>query len=107
MGVGEVKIVKGRNSAVFSVNKLNDIIKVILPIFKEFPLQTTKYLDFTSFSKAVQIKFNSQSFGTKKRISKTDLIKIKKLRETLNSGRLAIDKNQLFTLTNKLSINMW
>ena len=43
-------------------------MRVILPIFQEFPLQTTKNLDFTCFSEAVRIKLNSEGFVTKKRV---------------------------------------
>ena len=83
-------------------------MRVILPIFQEFPLQTTKYLDFTCFSEAILIKLNSESFGTKKiiRISETDLIKIKNLRANMNSGRLTIDKEQLDNLTKRVYINV-
>lgn len=82
-------------------------MRVILPIFQEFPLQTSQNLDFTCSSwpggprqEAVRIKLNSEGFVTKKRvrISETDLIKIKNLRANLNSGRLAIDKEQLDNL---------
>lgn len=40
---------------------LDDIVRVLLPIFgnKEFPLQTTKNLDFLSWKKAIHIKRNS------------------------------------------------
>lgn len=83
-------------------------MRVILPIFQEFPLQTTKNLDFTCFSEAVRIKLNSEGFVTNKRvkISETDLIKMKKLRANMNSGRLAIDKEQLDNLTKRVSINV-
>ena len=106
LGVGKVKLVKTRNSAEFSVSVFEDIVRVILPIFQEFPLQTTKYLDFTSFSEAVQIKLRSQSSGSRKIISKTDLIKIKNLKTNMNSGRLIINKEQLKDLENKVSINL-
>lgn len=83
-------------------------MRVILPIFQEFPLQTTKNLDFTCFSEAVRIKLNSEGFVTNKRvkISETDLIKMKKLRANMNSGRLALDKEQLDNLTKRVSINV-
>jgi hypothetical protein len=102
-------------------------VGVILPIFQEFPLQTTKNLDFTCFSEAVRIKLNSEGFyffsffsasqkkieaekKTKKKnrviISETDLIKIKNLRANMNSGRLTIDKEQLDNLTKRVSINV-
>jgi hypothetical protein len=65
-------------------------------------------LDFTCFSEAVRIKLNSEGFVTNKRvkISETDLIKMKKLRANMNSGRLAIDKEQLDNLTKRVSINV-
>lgn len=56
LGVGIVRLIKGRNSATFSVNKIEDFVRVIIPVFREFPLQTTKNLDFISFSEAVLIK---------------------------------------------------
>jgi hypothetical protein len=105
LGVGVVKIDKNRNSAVFYVNKFNDIVRVILPIFQEFPLQTTKHLDFISFSEAVRIKLSVK--GTKKIISKPYLIKIQNLKANMNSGRLTIDKEQLEFLTKRVSINVW
>lgn len=75
LGVGRVVKDKKRNSAVFYVVNFNDINRVIIPLFKEFPLQTTKYLDFTFFSKAALIKSKSPEGVSK--LSKTDLIGIK------------------------------
>lgn len=109
LGVGTVNLVKNRDSALFSVYKLDDIVRVILPIFQEFPLQTTKYLDFISFKEAVLIKLNTESGGVlhhRKTISNIDLTKIKTLKARMNSGRLKIDVVQMALLTNKVSINM-
>jgi hypothetical protein len=100
LDIGEVIKIKNRDSALFYVTKFDDITKVIIPIFQEFPLQTTKHLDFICLSKAALIKLNSE------KISKTDLIKTKKLKETMNNSRLIIDKKQEDNLNNKISINM-
>jgi len=107
LGVGEVKRDKYHrgNSALFSVNRIGDILGVILPVFQKFPLQTTKYLDYTCFYEAIQIKLNSVNLGSRKKISPTDLIRIKRLKTSMNSGRLTIDKEQLVKLKNKVSIN--
>lgn len=105
LGVGRVVKDRKRNSAVFYVVNFDDIIRVIIPLFQEFPLQTSKYLDFTCFSKAALIKSESPE-GIRK-ISKTDLFEIKKLKETMNSKRLIIDKEQEEFLSNKVSINVW
>ena len=56
LGIGKVIKTKNRNSARLYVDKFDDIVKVLIPIFKEFPLQTTKYLDFISFLKIALIK---------------------------------------------------
>ena len=105
LGVGIVTSKKTRNSAVFTVSKMNDIISVILPIFNEFPLQTSKHLDFICFSKAILIKMNST--GTLKRISETNLNQIKYFKTNMNKHRLVIDKQELDYLTKKVSINAW
>lgn len=64
LGIGWVIKSKNRNSAKFYVNKFYDIVKVLIPIFQEFTLQTTKYLDFICFLKVALIKLNvSPSFS--------------------------------------------
>ena len=59
LGIGSVNLGKTRPTAYFIVKKFEDITSVIIPIFKEFPLQTTKYLNFISFLDATLIKLNS------------------------------------------------
>lgn len=49
LGIGKVIKIKNHNSARFYVSKFDEIIKVLIPIFQEFPLQTTKHLDFIIF----------------------------------------------------------
>jgi hypothetical protein len=93
-----------RNSAIFYVVNLHDIIRVIIPIFQEFPLQTSKHLDFTFFSKVALIKSKYLEGTTK--ISQTELIAIKNLKETMNSKRLTINKKQEDNLRDKVSINI-
>lgn len=105
LGVGRVVSYSKRSSAIFYVVNLHDIIRVIIPIFQEFPLQTSKYLDFTCFSKVASIKSKYLEGATK--ISKTELIAIKKLKETMNSKRLTMNKKQEDNLRDKVSINIW
>lgn len=105
LGVGRLVKDKIGHSAVFYVVNLDDMIRVIIPLFQEFPLQTSKYLDFTFFSKAALIKSKSPEGVSK--ISKTDIMDIKKLKERMNSKRLTIDKKQEDFLSNKVSMNTW
>lgn len=107
LGVGWVNKHKIRSSASYYVTNLEDIVRVIIPLFQEFPLQTTKHLDYISFCKAVQLKLNSENYGAKTRLSRADLIKIKKLKTNMNHGRLTIGDKELVNLHNKVSINKW
>ncbi len=110
LGIGNVYLGQTRPIAIFSVSKFGDITSVIIPIFKEFPLQTTKYLDFISFLDAALIKLNSNKerlAGGAKNLSKRELVQLKKLKESMNSGRLEIDSKQEKKLEKKVSINKW
>lgn len=112
LGVGEVEISKTRSSAIFHVSNFEDITSVLIPILKEFPLQTTKYLDFISFANAALIKLNSKSISPKGYISynnfsAANLDKLKKLKEGMNSKRLVIKPEQENFLKDKVSINKW
>lgn len=101
LGIGTIYRSKIRNYAGFHVYRLDDIVRVLLPIFEEFPLQTTKNLDFLSWKKAIHIKRNS------KRLSTTELNIISDLRRNMNSGRLTIDEKQLANLTKMVNINVY
>jgi hypothetical protein len=61
LGIGT--ICKYNNSVIFSVQKYDDIRNVILPIFKTFPLHTTKAYDFNKFAQAVNLKPASGSYS--------------------------------------------
>lgn len=65
LGVGRVLVNKNKDSALFFISKFEDITSVLIPLFKKFPLQTTKYLDFLSFAKAASIILNSKKLKKK------------------------------------------
>ena len=54
--IGRVSIEKSRNRCSFIVENFADIKNVICPLFRPFPLHTSKKLDFEDFCKAVLIK---------------------------------------------------
>ena len=89
LGIGKV-IIYG-NSARFYVSNPEDLLKVIIPIFKEFPLQTTKYLDFVCFEQAINIRSKT---GFKGSLSQQDKNTIIKLKESMNSNRFEINAEQ-------------
>jgi hypothetical protein len=101
LGIGKV-IIYG-NSARFYVSNPEDLLKVIIPIFKEFPLQTTKYLDFVCFEQAINIRSKT---GFKGSLSQQDKNTIIKLKESMNTKRL-INKKEENLLKNKVYITKW
>ncbi len=114
LGVGEIEIRKTRSSAKFYISNFEDITSVLIPVLKEFPLQTTKYLDFISFEEAALIKLNSNAISPTSQgrisynnFSAVNLVKLKKLKEGMNSKRLVIKPEQEKFLIDKVSINKW
>lgn len=111
LGIGAVRINKTGQSAIFVVNSFEEINSVVIPIFNEFPLQTTKYLDFTSFKHAAIIKSAAKGINRGRTIynnfSKADLVLLKKLREGMNSGRSVLKPKEEELLREKVSINKW
>ena len=71
-----------QNSAVLQVSQ---IVNLILPIFINIPLLTTKSIDFNCFAKAVEIK--NKSIKNNKLLSNSDFINILKLKQSINSLR--------------------
>jgi hypothetical protein len=59
-GVGSVYSSPNRSLCVYRVNKIDDIINVIIPHFVDYPLLTKKYSDFVLWSKVVNIISNKE-----------------------------------------------
>jgi len=102
LGVGNIHFHNSRNSVLFYVAKFEDIVRVILPIFEQFPLQTTKCLDFQDFKEAVNIKLNNYKKGNS--LTTGDLKKINNLKASMNSLRSISDK-ELDILRKKINID--
>lgn len=123
LGIGNVHLGKTRPAASFKVSKLEDIASVIIPIFNEFPLQTTKYLDFISFKDAALILLTKKkgrregavapslpsppSLRLERVALSKEILVLKKIKESMNSGRLVIDSKQENILKQKVLINKW
>jgi hypothetical protein len=80
LNIGKIMIEKDRNRCSFVVQDFLEIRDVICPIFIQFPLLTSKNLDFQDFYKAVLIK-------NKKNLSQADKDKIISLKNGMNSQR--------------------
>lgn len=82
LNVGRVTVEISRDRCSFVVEKYADIRNVICPIFKSYPLHTSKRLDFEDFNRAVLIKDSIN-----KNISDADMEKIISLKYGMNSNR--------------------
>lgn len=94
LGFGRVTV-EGKASCSFVVDKFEDI-KLLLVLFKAFPLLTIKRLDYESFSKAVHVKIDS------KKLSESENKKIIAIKKGMNRKRV-ISSN--LNMTNITSIN--
>lgn len=59
LNVGTVQLLPDYNKVRFQVNKHEDIKEKIIPLFDQFPLLTTKALDYQNFKKAFILKDSS------------------------------------------------
>ena len=74
-----------RNTLVFSISKLSDIETILIPLFDEFPLNTTKHLDYLNFKKAFFMFKNRKS----SKLNLQDLYSIIiKLKDSMNDKRI-------------------
>lgn len=81
--IGNIIIEENRNSCAFVVQNFSDLKNVLCPIFINFPLLTSKKLDFQDFYNAILIKAKSNNGN----LSSSDKIKILSLKDGMNLGR--------------------
>jgi hypothetical protein len=61
---GNIEKSKGRFEVRFVVYKFNDILVKLLPLFKNYPLQSVKYEDFLDFSKIASLIKNKSHLNS-------------------------------------------
>jgi hypothetical protein len=82
LNIGRVTVETGRDRCSFIVEKYADIRNVICPLFKSYPLHTSKRLDFEDFNMAVLIKDYIN-----KNLSDAEMDRIISLKNGMNSNR--------------------
>lgn len=75
LGCGSVKY-STKELAIFSINNMKDISNKIIPLFKKYKIEGTKYLDFQDFCKAAEL-ISKKSHLTKIGLEQIILIKTK------------------------------
>ena len=64
-GIGFITKDLKNNNVSYTVTKLDDLVNVIIPHFKSFPLLTQKHLDFILWSKIVNLMYNQEHLNEK------------------------------------------
>lgn len=80
LNIGRVYEENAKNRCSFIVEKYSDIKNVICPLFKSYPLHTSKKLDFVNFYEAVHIK-------DKKNLSNAHMQRITFIKNSMNTKR--------------------
>ena len=77
----------------FEVRSIEDLVKIIIPHFKKFPLQTSKKDDFEVFDKICSLIYSNHH------LSKEGMIEIIKLSEKINvAGNKKFNRNDLLKM---------
>lgn len=82
LNIGRVTVETGGDRCSFIVEKYAEIRNVICPLFKGYPLHTSKRLDFQDFNKVVLIKY-----FINKNLSDAEMDTIISLKNGMNSNR--------------------
>lgn len=83
LNIGRIIVEENKSSCAFVVQSFSELKDVICPIFQNFPLHTSKKLDFQDFYAAILIKAKSKNGN----LSDSDKGKILSLKDGMNSGR--------------------
>ena len=85
LGVGTVR--SNKNSCVYSIGNINDLLTVLFPLLDQCPLYTTKWLDYQDFKLVV----NFLSAASTTRLSENQLVWAKTIMQGMNSNRTHYD----------------
>ena len=84
LNIGRIVIEENKNSCAFIVQSFSELKDVLCPIFIQFPLHTTKKLDFEDFYSAILIKAKSNNGN----LSNSNKEKILSIKDGMNLGRM-------------------
>ena len=94
---GGVRFSKRDQNYKFEVRGIDDLVQIIIPHFKQCPLQTSKRGDFKKFSQICKLIHSNQH------LNKKGLTKIIELATSMNeAGQRRISKKDLLRILNKM-----
>jgi len=79
-GIGTISRNKNRTLVTYSVRRLDEIIKIIIPHFEKYPLITQKQSDFIIWKMIVEL------MNKGKHLNENGIIQIINLKASLNNG---------------------
>lgn len=91
--IGVIIDSKNYHESYYSVDKLQDIIEIINPIFTKYHFTTSKYLDFFDFKVASEIK--RRSYLAKTKSNDKELQEILKIKFNMNTLRVCFNPDNL------------
>jgi hypothetical protein len=77
-----------RDTLVFTISQLSNIETILIPLFEQFPLNTTKHLDYLAFKKAFFMFKSRKSSELNKQVLYTEIFEIK---NSMNDKRINCD----------------
>lgn len=78
LGIGRITKDKARHMTSYVVTKREDLIDVILPIFDEYPLLSSKHFNYIKFKKALNL-YTNKPISTDREALLLEILKIKEL----------------------------
>lgn len=79
-GAGNISIPSNREAAVLKITKLDDIVNILIPHFKKYPLQGAKKIDFDLWEQCIELIKN------KKHLEEEGLNRLLSIKSVLNKG---------------------
>lgn len=86
LGCGRIDT--SRDTLVYTISKLDDVEKILIPLFEHFHLNTKKHLDYLVFQKAFYMFITRKTAGLNRQDLHRDIVQLK---EVMNSKRVDFD----------------
>ena len=98
-GCGGIRFSKKDQNYKYEVRRISDLMKKIISHFEQYPLQTSKRVDFDSFKQICKL------INSNHHLSKTGLKQIIKLSQSVNiSGNKKINRKGLLKIVDKMNV---
>lgn len=79
-GIGKIHIHSNKEVVDYRVNKLDDLLNIIIPHFDKFPLQSAKMIDYNQWKQCILLMAN------KEHLTQAGLYNIVTIKDTINKG---------------------